>query len=69
MSNGEFGGIETKLNNMSYRLDSMERKINKLEGLLQQILSKIRKCRLYRLSGKDLTLPNSLFLSFRIYTF
>jgi len=41
MSNGEFGGIETKLNNMSYRLDSMEQKIIALEGLLQQILNKI----------------------------
>ena len=33
MSNGEFGGIETKLNNMSYRLDSMEQKINNLTKL------------------------------------
>jgi len=41
MSNGEFGGIETKLNNMSYKLDSMERKINDLESLLQQILIKV----------------------------
>lgn len=41
MSNGEFGGIETTLNNMSYKLDSMERKINDLESLLQQILSKV----------------------------
>ncbi len=41
MSNGEFGGIETKLNNMSYKLDSMERKINDLESLMRQILSKI----------------------------
>jgi archaellum component FlaC len=41
MSNGEFGGIETKLNNMSYKLDSMERKINDLESLMRQILSKV----------------------------
>jgi len=41
MSNGEFGGIETKLNNMSYKLDSMERKINDLESLIRQILSKV----------------------------
>jgi len=41
MSNGEFGGIETKLNNMSYKLDSMERKINELENLIRQILSKV----------------------------
>ena len=41
MSNGEFGGIETKLNNMSYKLDSMERKINDMESLMRQILSKV----------------------------
>ena len=41
MSSGEFGGIETKLNNMSYKLDSMERKINDLESLIRQILSKV----------------------------
>ena len=41
MSNGEFGGIETKLNNMSYKLDSMDRKINDLESLMRQILSKV----------------------------
>ena len=41
MSNGEFGGIETKLNNMSYKLDSMERKINDLESLIRQILRKV----------------------------
>lgn len=41
MSNGEFGGIETKLNNMSYKLDSMERKNNELENLIRQILSKV----------------------------
>ncbi len=41
MSNGEFGGIETKLNNMSYKLDSMERKINDLESLMRQILRKV----------------------------
>jgi len=41
MSNGEFGGIETKLNNMSYKLDSMERKINDLESLMRQTLSKV----------------------------
>jgi hypothetical protein len=41
MSNGGFGGIETKLNNMSYRLDSIEQKINNLEGLLQQVLNKV----------------------------
>lgn len=41
MSNGEFGGIESKLNNMSYKLDSMERKINDLESLMRQILSKV----------------------------
>jgi len=41
MSSGEFGGIETKLNNMSYKLDSMERKINDMESLMRQILSKV----------------------------
>ncbi len=41
MSNGEFGGIETKLNNMSYKLDSMERQINDLESLMRQILRKV----------------------------
>ena len=41
MSNGEFGGIETKLNNMSYKLDVMEQKVNDLGNILQQILNKI----------------------------
>ena len=41
MSNGEFGGIETKLNNISYKLDTMEQKINSLESILQLILNKI----------------------------
>ena len=41
MSNGEFGGIETKLNNMDYKLSSMERKINDMESLMQLILSKV----------------------------
>jgi len=41
MSNGEFGGIETKLNNINYKLDTMEQKINNLEGILQLILNKI----------------------------
>ena len=41
MSNGEFGGVETKLNNISYKLDTMEQKINDLEGILQLILNKI----------------------------
>ena len=41
MSNGEFGGIETKLNNINYKLDTMEQKINNLEDILQLILNKI----------------------------
>ena len=41
MSNGELGGIETKLNNINYKLDTMEQKINNLEGILQLILNKI----------------------------